>query len=157
MKRFLVYLFIAFVMLSCYNIDKPKKPDNLLSKSEMVDIITDISLVKAARAVGKKIIEEKGISPENYIFNKYNIDSVQFAENSNYYAYDIKGYEDMYLQVKQRLEAQKNKYKAQEEKVKKEKDSIRKAKKKEKDSINAISLKKEAKPSNLLKKDRKRE
>lgn len=135
MKKLFVYILVSFFVLSCNDIDKPKKPDNLLSKNDMIDIITDINLVNAAKGTDKKILENKGINPEKYIFEKYNIDSIQFAENNNYYAYDVKEYEDIYLKVKQRLESQREEYKALQEIEKKEKDSIRKAKKKERDSI----------------------
>ena len=158
MNRFLVYILVSFLVISCNDIDKPKKPDNLMSKNEMIDIITDISLVKAARGVDKKMVEEKGIDLENYIYKKYNTDSIQFAENSNYYAYNVKEYEEIYSKVKERLEKKKAEYKALEEKQKKEKDSLKKAKRKAKDSINKPkSLKKGANPMspNLLKKDRK--
>ncbi len=159
MNRFLVYILISFFVLSCSDIDKPKKPDNLISKSKMIDIITDISLVNAAKGVNKNLLNKKGINPQKYIFQKYTIDSIQFAENSNYYAYDVKEYEDIYLQVKQRLEAQKAKYQELEEKEKKEKDSIRKAKRKKLDSVNNKKAQKElfqeSNSNGLLKKDRK--
>ena len=169
MNRLLVYILVPFLVLSCNEIDKPKKPDNLLSKDKMIEIITDISLVNAAKGVDKKLIEEKIINPEYYIFQKYNIDSLQFAENNNYYAYDVKEYEDIYLNVKNRLEKHRDEYDAIEELEKKGKDSIRDVKRKEKDSIrkarsqkNAIKspklqreLLQETKPANLSKKDRK--
>ena len=155
MNKFLVYILISFFVLSCNDIDKPKKPDNLISKGKMIDIITDISLMNAAKGVDKNLLNTKGIDPEKYIFQKFAIDSIQFAENSNYYAYDVKEYEDIYLQVKQRLESQRVIYKDLEEKERKERDSVRKAKKKKRDSIKGKKLLKEPKPINLLKKDRK--
>ncbi len=135
MNRLLVYILLSFFVLSCNDIDKPKKPDNLISKNKMIDIITDISLVNAAKSTNKKLLEGNGVNPEKYIYEKYNIDSIQFAESSNYYAYDVKGYEDIYVSVKQRLEKQKEEYKELQEKERKEKDSIRKLKRKKRDSV----------------------
>ena len=159
MNRFLAYIFLTFVVLSCGDIDKPKKPDNFISKSKMIDIITDISLVNAAKAMDKNLLIKKDINPEDYIFQKYDIDSVQFAENSNYYAYYIKEYEEIYSQVKERLEKQKETYKAIEEKEKKERDSIRKSKVKKIDTTESkktqIELFQKSKSKGLLKKDRK--
>lgn len=149
MKKIVGYIILVFVVLSCNEINKPKKPDNLISKSRMIDIITDISLVNAAKGVNKKLLEGNGINPENYIFQKYNIDSLQFAENNNYYAYDIKGYEDIYLKVKQRLEKQKSEYKTLEEKERKEKDSLRKLRTHTKDSKKRKKLLKEPMPLDL--------
>ena len=33
------------------------------------------------------------VSPVTYIYEKHQIDSLQFAESNEYYAYDIKDYE----------------------------------------------------------------
>lgn len=155
MNRLLAYILLSFFVLSCNTIDKPKKPDNLISKNKMIDIITDISLVNAAKGVDKRLLEQKGINPESYIFNKYDIDSLQFALSSNYYAFDVKEYEDIYTRVHERLEKKKKEYNKLEEKEKKVKDSIRKAKRKVKDSINGKKLLQEVKPVHLSKKDRK--
>lgn len=159
MNRFLVYILLPFFVLSCSDIDKPKKPDDFISKGKMIDIITDISLVNAAKGMDKNLLNKNGINPEDYIFKKYDIDSIQFAENSNYYAYDVKEYEDIYLQVKERLEKQKTKYTEIEEKEKKERDSIRELKKRGRDSIKGNKFKEEIlqapNPKGLLKKDGK--
>jgi len=85
MNRFLVYILVSFLVISCNDIDKPKKPDNLMSKNEMIDIITDISLVKAARGVDKKMVEEKGIDLENYIYKKYNHEGNKNHHSRNSY------------------------------------------------------------------------
>ena len=45
-------------MFSCNNIEKPKKPDNLISKDRMVDVITDISLMTAAKGMNKNLLEK---------------------------------------------------------------------------------------------------
>ena len=160
MNRIICYLLISLFALSCNNIDKPKKPDNLISKNKMIDIITDINLANAAKGIDKKLLEKKGLNPQSYIYQKYDIDSIRFAESNNYYAYDVKEYEDIYLKVKQRLENQKQGFKAIEEKEQKEKDSIRLFKKKERDSIkknknSKEKLLQESKSISPLKKDRK--
>ena len=160
MNRLICCILISLFVLSCNNIDRPKKPDNLISKNKMIDIITDINLVTAAKGIDKKLLEKKGLNQQSYIYQKYDIDSISFAESNNYYAYDVKEYEDIYLKVQQRLEKQKQEFKAIEEKEKKEKDSIRLSKKKERDSIkksknSKVKLLQDSRPANLLKKDRK--
>ncbi len=129
-------------MFSCNNIEKPKKPDNLISRERMVDVITDISLMTAAKGLNKDVLEKNAINPQNYIYEKYNIDSVQFAESNNYYAYDVKEYEEIYVEVKERLEKRKAEYKLLQEEDKKVKDSIKKIKKKERDSIKKLNINK---------------
>lgn len=115
-------------MVACNHVDKPKKPDNLISKSKMTKIIVDISLLNAARGIDKNLLEKNNIKPEAYIFEKYNIDSLQFSESSNYYAYDTKAYEEIYKEAKRILEERKTAWTAEEEAKRKKQDSVRKAK-----------------------------
>jgi len=152
MNRIILTLLIIVVILSCNNIEKPKKPDNLISKNRMIDVITDISLMTAAKGMNKNVLEKNAINPQNYIYEKYNIDSVQFAESNNYYAYDVKKYEEIYATVKERLEKQKTEYKLLQEKDKEEKDSIKKIKKKERDSIKGFDSNKNRKLNQLKEK-----
>lgn len=142
MNRYIIIVIIALSIFSCNKIDKPKKPDNLISKESMVDIITDISLMTAAKGMNKGLLEENAINPQNYIYNKYSIDSIQFEESNNYYAYDVKEYEEIYLTVKERLEVQKAEYTALQEIEKQKRDSLRKAKKVKRDSIKKLNLNK---------------
>lgn len=155
MNRLILLALICLVFWSCNNIDRPEKPENLLSESQMVDIITDISILNAAKGSNYRIIKEKGVIPEEYIYKKYNIDSVQFAESSEYYAYNIKTYENIYTKVKQRLNKRKAETTELEEKKKKERDSIRESKKSKRDSIRTIKLPKKTEPGRPLKKERK--
>lgn len=152
MNRIVLTLLVIVVILSCNNIEKPKKPDNLISKDRMVDVITDISLMTAAKGMNKNLLEKNAINPQNYIYEKYNIDSVQFAESNNYYAYDVKEYEDIYEIVKERLEKKKDEYKALQEQDKEEKDSLKKIKKKVRDSIKGLYSSKKRDFEPLLKK-----
>ena len=136
MKRFLIFLSVLLTMVSCNNSDNPDKPVNLLAKEEMVNIIIDMSLLSAAKGINKKMLENNGIYPVEYIYKKYNIDSVQFAKSNAYYTYYIDDYEAIYDKVKDSLDKLKTKYRSIEEVEKKEKrkrDSIRK---KNRDSIN---------------------
>ena len=155
MKKPIYLLIIFFLCLSCNRLEKPKKPDNLLSENEMVNIITDISLITAAKGVQKKVIEAKQINLEEFVFQKHNVDSVQFAESNNYYSYDIKTYERIYQQVNQRLENKKNEYLEVERKNLEKKDSIRKANKEKMDSLRKKNTSKKPKTPNLLKTENK--
>lgn len=145
MKRVVLALILILVVFSCNNIERPKKPDNLISKERMVDIITDISLMTAAKGLNKYLLEQNDINPKNYIYEKYNIDSVQFAESNNYYAYNVKEYEDIYTKVKARLEKQKAEYKLLQDQDRKKKDSIKQVKKKKRDSIKGLNSNKNRK------------
>ena len=148
MKKFYNTILLIIIVLSCNDIDRPSKPKNLISEGKMVDIITDMSLLNAAKGVDRNILEENGIVPLNFIYEKYQIDSLQFAQSNNYYAYNVNKYEAIYSKVKERLEKEKVLINAQQEEKKKAKDSIRDARKARLDSLKNIKVKsREFKPS----------
>ncbi len=109
MKRALI-IIAAIFLVQCKNnrIDRPEKPDNLLSEDKMVEVIYDMTLMSAAKGLNRRIIENNGIDPEVFVFDKHDIDSSQFAQSNRYYSYDIKVYESIYQRVKQKLETQKS-------------------------------------------------
>ncbi|MEM5565633.1 DUF4296 domain-containing protein [Psychroserpens sp. AS72] len=108
MKNQVVFIFILIVFLSCSN--KVKKPDNLISEEKMVDIIYEASILTAAKGVNKKALEDKGIEPENFVYSKFNIDSLQFVNSLDYYANSIETYDNIYTKVEERLNADKELY-----------------------------------------------
>jgi hypothetical protein len=73
----------------------------------MVDIIYDMTLINVAKGVNKSILENNGIIPEQYLFNKHSIDSMLFAKSNEYYSYDLKTYQTIYDNVKIKLEKNK--------------------------------------------------
>ena len=133
-KQFLIYLSICFLVASC-GFGGPEKPKNLISKKDMVNILIDARLLSSANGISKSKMEEHGIKLDSYVFEKYGIDSLQFAESNAYYTYYIKEYEEIYNQVTDSLERLKTVL--NDQKVKEEKELA----KREKDSINALKTK----------------
>jgi hypothetical protein len=117
------------------SVNRPEKPDNLLSEKEMVNIIYDMSIISGAKGVNKKLIEREGIKPESYIYELHNIDSLQFLESNNYYAYDLKAYKRIYSAVRKKLEKDKVKYDTLAKKEKQKLDSINKLKRDQRKKI----------------------
>jgi uncharacterized protein DUF4296 len=140
MIKTLKYILLIALIISCKNnnIERPKKPNNLISKDKMIEIIYDISIINSAKGVNKKLIENKGISPEDYIYERHNIDSLQFALSNEYYAYNLKTYEAIYNSVKEKLEKDKKHFQAIIKAEQKFKDSLNKVKRKERDSLKKI-------------------
>lgn len=108
MKRIIIVI-LAMFLVQCKNnkIDRPDRPDNLLTEDQMVEVLYDMTLMSAAKGLNRRVIENNGIDPEEFVYNKHKIDSAQFAESNRYYSYDIKLYESIYRRVKKKLENQK--------------------------------------------------
>lgn len=131
MKK-LSYILIILAF-SCQSLEKYEKPKDLIGEDKMVNILTDLALVKAAKSFNKRMLEEKKIDPKQFVFEKYNIDSVSFTNSNNWYASRTEEYERIFKKVKDSLK----KYRDETEKLKKVEDSIKKIK----DSINRIKKK----------------
>lgn len=129
-KRICLIVFIFGLCFACHKIEKPEKPDNLIAKNKMVDILFDVFVFNAAKGTDKRILENNNVTPDVYIYDKHQIDSLQFVKSNEYYAYDIKVYEDMINEVEAKLKAKKEVYqeelKLEEERRKKRIDSIKK-------------------------------
>ena len=84
-----------------------EKPEDLIARDKMVDILFDLSLINAGKAINPSVMEEYQIDPMSYIYTKYEIDSAQFAKSDLYYAAIPLEYEAMYKALDERLEAEK--------------------------------------------------
>jgi hypothetical protein len=132
LKQFIIILILGFLALGCETIEKPKKPDNLISKAQMTELLYDVYVVNSAKGVNRKTLELHGIIPENYILTKHKIDSAQFADSNTYYSFNTEDYKKIVGDVKERLEKEKKKYedlrKEENEALKAQKDSVKKKK-----------------------------
>ncbi|WP_379925816.1 DUF4296 domain-containing protein [Mariniflexile jejuense] len=124
----------------------PDKPKNLISKKTMVNILIDARLIGSAPFTSKQKMEDKGVNLNTYVFEKYGIDSLQFALSNEYYAYNLKDYEEIYSKVTDSLEKLKKTLKALQTKEEKEKKQM------ETDSINALKTKDSLKADEFRKK-----
>lgn len=137
MKHFF-YILIFFSLMGCNSVDRPKKPKDLIPKNKMSEIMYDLYILNAAKGVNKKVLELNGIMPSDYVYKKYGIDSLQFAQSNTYYAYDTEVYAALVESVKANLEREKELYEKLTNEEQKVKDSIRKTDKKPRVPIKKI-------------------
>lgn len=104
------YILILISFFGCNTVDRPKKPKNLIAKDKMSDIMYDLYILNAAKGVNRKLLELNGIMPSGYIYKKYAIDSLQFAESNTYYAYDTEVYTSIIEKMSDHLKKNKDLY-----------------------------------------------
>ena len=147
MKKTLSFLVVLVILVSCKK-EFVKTPNHLIEREKMVNIMYDLSLLEAIKIQNPSSLDSFKINSNEYIYKKYKIDSIQFAQSNIYYAANYKGYTKMFEQIKSRLDKNKSQIDSLV-KDKKKKDSVRaKAKKK-------LKLKKEADSIKKVKKDLK--
>ncbi|WP_103069373.1 DUF4296 domain-containing protein [Aquimarina sediminis] len=131
MNRSIMYFVVFLIFVSCQSVDQASMPKTLIEEDQMVEILTDIAFLKAAKTSNKATFEAEKINPESFILKKYSVDSIVFAENNAWYSGQIDKYQAIFVRVKANLDKEKTKY----EKLKKKKDSVLKAKR---DSIKKL-------------------
>jgi len=98
-----VSLVLFLILVGCQDIKKPEKPDNLISKDKMVDILVDAYLSNSARSFDNRLIMDRGIKLDSFIYTKHNVDSTQFAKSNAYYTIDLDEYGKMFREVETKL------------------------------------------------------
>ena len=126
LKRLSIFLGILCVATSCYQYNKPEKPKDLIPKDQMVNILIDVKLLTSANGKNKKNLETNNLHPETYIYRKYNIDSLRFANSNNYYSYYTKDYNEIYSKIKDSLKTLQKNLKDLDTKEEEEKEANRK-------------------------------
>ena len=106
MKKTVSFLVIVMLFFSCKE-ETVKKPDRLIDKEVMENIIYDISLLDAIKYNEPSTSEKYKVNPKEFIYRKYKIDSTQFSQSNMYYAADFDGYKAMYDKVIKRIDSKK--------------------------------------------------
>ena len=142
LKNIVVIIVLCLLAVACDGSGTIKKPDNLISKEKMSNILYDLYIINAAKGINRKLLENNGFVPETYFLTKYNIDSTQFADSNTYYAFNTEVYKVIVDEVKTRLEKEKEDYeelrKKEGQSAKTKRDSINKQGRKKKDSIKRV-------------------
>ena len=99
---------LFFTSLSCKN-DAVEKPKNLIAEDQMTEILYEMAILEGIRLNNPSVFKDYKIDPAQHLFEKYKIDSLQFAESNFYYASDVNKYLELYqkIQAKIDLEYQK--------------------------------------------------
>jgi hypothetical protein len=109
-----------------------EKPENLIPKEKMADILYDMTLYQATESVNKSIVDSYDVEMMQLIYNTYKIDSTAFVESDLYYASIPLVYQSIYEEVEAKIEAKRL---ALEQVRKRRSDSIRQIQKKQTDSL----------------------
>lgn len=136
MRLGVTFLCIFLLLVSCgEKVIEP--PEGLISKDKMTSILYDLAILNSTKGTNPTILKQHNIKLMPFVFKKYNIDSLQFAESDLYYASIPLEYQAIYEAVEARLE---NEVKLIEEEKKRKTDSTKKASQLRRDSLNTIKL-----------------
>ncbi len=101
--RFIGRLLVILVIgqfLSCQQVVRPQVPEQIIPESQMVHILVEAYIGNAARSNNNRVLRMGGVQLDSILYQKYGIDSLQFAQNTAYYAAQI----DPYMRILQGVE-----------------------------------------------------
>lgn len=105
--NYLLLVLISSVVLGCQEVVRPEIPDKLIPESKMVDILVEAYIGNAARSNNNRVLRLGGVQLDSILYAKYDIDSLQFAQNTAYYASQIDPYLDILEAVETELSGMK--------------------------------------------------
>ncbi len=105
MKNLFV-LLLALLLTSCGE-KLLDKPEDLIPKEKMINILKDITILNSARSTSVTVLHDYKIEPTTFVFSKYGVDSLQFVTSDKYYASLPNEYEAMYLEIEKQLDYEK--------------------------------------------------
>ena len=150
MRNLSLFLLVLISLVACQNVERPEKPDVFIEEEKMIDILYDISIIRSLKTYNINEMRTLDIRPESYIYDKYDIDSLQLAENISYYAVDFNNYAEMWEKVRERLAAKQEEVEEEITKV----DSLQRVKSKPiPDSLRSRDLPNKDRPKALQKND----
>jgi len=134
MTNKIIITVLSFLVLSCSN-NTVEKPEKLIDQETMEKILYDLAMLQAIKGHDYKLLPKNSVNPKTYIYQKYKIDSAQFAQSNKFYSSNIVGYKKMYENVIAKIAKEKKEIDAKlkkeiEAKQKKIKDSIANSSKK---------------------------
>jgi Domain of unknown function (DUF4296) len=107
MKKIL-FLISIILFNACGNKSDIPKPDKLIEKEVMENILYDLALLQAIKNYQPDKLKKHSIDHKTYIYQKYKIDSLQFAQNNKFYAADMDEYRLMFQNVSDKLKKEKD-------------------------------------------------
>lgn len=137
--KYTPYIIVLFLLLGCQDVKRPEKPENLIPKEKMVQILAESYTGNAARSVRNRTLRDAGVALDSILYAEFDVDSLTFANSNTYYASQIDDYIDIISQVEQILNERKRKLdsvlKIEAEKQKDSLDAKRKKRKFQSDSV----------------------
>lgn len=95
-------LWAVWLLLSCAE-KVVQKPEDLIPKDTMVQILHDLAVLNAATASPNMAPERYGLETMDFLYQKYQIDSTQLVQSDRYYASQPLEYQSIYEAVKEQL------------------------------------------------------
>jgi len=79
-------LMLLLVLLTSCSTRMMEPPEDLIEESVFSDILYDVAVLKAVHSTSPATLESQGILIMPYIYEKYDVDSLQLINSNKYYS-----------------------------------------------------------------------
>ena len=100
--RYLIAIGTFWIFVACGE-KLMEPPQDLIPSAQMTDILFDLSVMDAIEGNYPNVLEKNDIRVMPFIFEKYGIDSLQFAQSDLYYASNPVEYQQIYEALEARI------------------------------------------------------
>ena len=103
LSKYALLIFLALGVFACQDVVRPDIPEQIIPEAKMVDVLVEAYIGNAARSNNNRVLRMGGVQLDSILYAKYEIDSLQFAQNTAYYASQIDPYMRILEQVETKL------------------------------------------------------
>ena len=105
MRYFSKIIVLLQILVGCQDVKYPEKPENLLSKDKMIQMLADAYIGNASRSksYNNRILRNNGIHLDSILYKKHQVDSLTFVESNAYYASNLVVYNEIIAEVEKLL------------------------------------------------------
>ena len=103
MKKHFIIALLSFLVISCTSNTILKKPDDLIPRDKMVNLLTDLLLANSADNI-RNTQDKRNVQYFPLVFEKYQVDSAQFRASNYYYTSRIDDYDKIMKEVETRFQ-----------------------------------------------------
>ena len=100
LSKYALSIFLALGLFACQDVVRPDIPEEIIPEAKMVDVLVEAYIGNAARSNNNRVLRMGGVQLDSILYAKYEIDSLQFAQNTAYYASQI----DPYMRILEQAE-----------------------------------------------------
>jgi len=126
-------LFLIFLIFSTSCIYKEKKPDYVIPREDMIEIIIDLHLADgmlSEKEIRKELLRKDTINYYHAILDNYGYERTDFDTSVYYYSKHIDKYDQIYKEVLNRLNEMETELKKEDEESNNEKNDTTQIKRK---------------------------
>lgn len=98
---------MLLIVVACKKNIVPK-PDKFLDEKQMESLLYDLAVLESMKVSQAQMLDSLQFNPQQFIYKKYQLDSLSLAQNMVYYASLPKDYDRIVKKVEEKLKKQRD-------------------------------------------------